>query len=58
MREQANIAEVAGAFAKLEEHYRAEKKEGTVEEFGKNKQTQLRRLEKSGCRRTPSYRAI
>jgi len=47
VREQANIAEVAGAFAKLEEHYRADKKspEGTVEEFGKNKKTQLRRLD-------------
>ncbi|WP_310392907.1 methylmalonyl-CoA mutase family protein [Hymenobacter sp.] len=45
VREQAHIAEVAGAFAKLEEHYRAEKKDGTVEEFGKNKQTQLRRLD-------------
>ena len=47
VREQANIAEVAGAFAKLEAHYRAEKKadESTVEEFGKNKQTQLRRLD-------------
>ncbi len=28
VREQANIAEVAGAFAKLEEHYRAEQKDG------------------------------
>ncbi|GAB3636326.1 methylmalonyl-CoA mutase family protein [Hymenobacter arcticus] len=47
VREQANIAEVAGAFAKLEEHYRAEKKssESMVEEFTKNKQTQLRRLD-------------
>ena len=47
VREQANIAEVAGAFAKLEEHYHAEKKAdaSTVEEFGKNKQTQLRRLD-------------
>ena len=46
-KEQANIAEVAGAFAKLEEHYRADKKspEGTVEEFEKNKQIQLRRLD-------------
>jgi len=47
VREQANIAEVAGAFAKLEEHYRDEKKssESMVEEFTKNKQTQLRRLD-------------
>ena len=47
VREQAQIAEVAGAFAKLEEHYRADKKStvGTVEEFGRNKQTQLRRLD-------------
>ena len=47
MREQANIAEVAGAFAKLEEHYRAEKKadDSSVGEFEKNKQTQLRRLD-------------
>ena len=46
VQEQANIAEVAGAFAKLEEHYRAEKKDGgAVEEFEKNQQTQLRRLD-------------
>ena len=47
VREQANIAEVAGAFAKLEEHYRADKKspESTIEEFGRNKKTQLRRLD-------------
>ncbi|TDN40324.1 methylmalonyl-CoA mutase [Hymenobacter sp. UV11] len=47
VREQAHIAEVAGAFAKLEEHYRADKTSpaGTVEEFSKNKQTQLRRLD-------------
>ena len=46
VREQAQIAEVAGAFAKLEEHYRAEKKDdSTVEDFEKNKQTQLRRLD-------------
>ena len=47
VREQANIAEVAGAFAKLEQHYRDEKKssESMVEEFTKNKQTQLRRLD-------------
>ena len=46
VREQAQIAEVAGAFAKLEAHYRAEKKDDSaVAEFAKNKQTQLRRLD-------------
>ena len=46
-KEQANIAEVAGAFAKLAAHYGAEKAHdaSVVAEFEKNKQTQLRRLD-------------
>jgi len=46
VREQAQIAEVAGAFAKLEEHYRAQNSsEGMVGEFSKEKEKQLRRLD-------------
>ena len=47
VREQAQIAEVAGAFAQLEAYYRDEEKssESMVGEFAQNKQQQLRRLD-------------
>ena len=47
MREQVSIAEVAGAFAKLEEFYRTgpAANEATAQQFAQQRQTQLRRLD-------------